>query len=414
MRLGTLRITALAVAAFGTAMAVSACGSSEDPNNPGGGTTPPGTTPGGGGTGTTPTTPAEQVKQILDARKLDYSEAARTAKLKLNDELPNLTEINSVANAADDAAKKVAYEKLIDTWIDDPKFAATMVKFWKDTYRTGGPNNNPPAAGNPDLNVAANFSARVMVEGRPFTDVLTATTNTCPTFNPATNTFTDGSCATTPTAGVLTDPGILSQYFSNMAFRRSRFINETFACTKFPVEFSAAGVPMGAGTYTGPWKFDSIIGKATKADAKIDFLDTTSVICANCHVTQNRIAPVFIKYDAKGILQATSQVQVPIPKPPNAELTDYLVAGESLAWRFGKPFTDITGLGGAMAADPDIAKCAVNRMWNYALSRGDIVNDLASVPDEVTASYVTAFTGGGMKLKESLRAIMKSEDFTKF
>ncbi len=413
MRLGTLRITALAVAAFGTAMAVSACGSSEDPNTVGG-NNPNNTNPNGTGTANTPATPAEQVKQILDARKLDYGEAARTAKLKLNDELPDLTEINSIANAADDAAKKVAYEKLVDTWIDNPKFAATMVKFWKDTYRTGGPNNNPPAAGNPDLNVAANFSARVVVEGKPFTDILTATTNTCPTFDPATNAFTDGNCTTTPTVGVLTDPGLQSQYFSNMAFRRSRFINETFACTKFPVEFSAAGVPMGAGTYTGPWKFDSIVGKTTKPDAKIDFLDTTSVICANCHVTQNRIAPLFIKYDAKGVLQPTSQVEVPIPKPPKADLTDYLLPGESLAWRFGKPVTDIAGLGGAMASDPDIAKCAVNRMWNYALSRGDIVNDLATVPDEVTAPYVTAFTGGGMKLKETLRGIMKSEDFTKF
>ena len=414
MRLGTLRFTALAVAAFGTAVAISACGSSEDPNTPGTDPSNPNNTPGAGGTAATAQTPAEQVKTILDGRKLDYGEAARSAKLKLNDELPDLVEINSIANAADDNAKKAAYEKLIDTWMDSPKFASTMVKFWKDTFRTGAANNNPPAMGNPDLNAAANFAARVTVESKAYTDILTATTNTCPTFDPATNTFTDGTCTQTPTVGVLTDPGLMAQYISNMAFRRSRFVQETFACAKFPAEFAKTGTPMGAGTYTSPWKFDSIVGKANTPTAKIDFLDTQAVICANCHENQNRLAVLFTQFDAKGLFTNTSQVEVPIPNPPKAVIGDYLVAGESPAWRMGKPVTDIAGLGAAMAADPDIAKCAVNRAWNYAMSRGDIVNDLASVPDEVTAPYVTAFTGGGLKLKEAMRSIFKSEDFTKF
>ena len=32
---------------------------------------------------------------------------------------------------------------------------------------------------------------------------------------------------------------VLSQYFANMAFRRTRWIQETFVCTKFPAEFGA-------------------------------------------------------------------------------------------------------------------------------------------------------------------------------
>lgn len=411
MRLGTLRFSAFAVAAFGTAVALSACGSSEDPNTIGDPSNPNGPN-GTGTTTTTPQTPAEQVKQILDARQLDYGEAARSAKLKLNDELPTLAEINTLVG--DDAAKKVAYEKLVDTWIDDPKFASMMVKFWKDTFRTGAANNNPPAMGNPDLNAAANFAARTMVTGKPYSDILTATTNTCPTFDPATNMFTDGNCATTPTVGVLTDPGLQAQYFSNMAFRRGRFIQETFACSKFPAEFAATGTPMGAGTYTNPWPFDRVVGKVNTADAKIDFQDTTAVICANCHGTLSGLAPLFINYDAKGVLQPTSQVEVPIAKPVKAALTDYLTAGQPLAWRKDKTFTDIAGLAGQMVADPAIASCAVNRMWNYALSRGDIVNDLATVPEEVTKGFVTQFQGNGMNLKEILRGVLKSEDFTKF
>jgi hypothetical protein len=59
-------------------------------------------------------------------------------------------------------------------------------------------------------------------------------------------------------------------------------------------------------------------------------------------------------------------------------------------------------------------RCAVNRVWNYAMSRGDIVNDLATVPLEVTDPYVNEFKNNGQKLKETFRAVFKSQDFTKF
>jgi hypothetical protein len=414
MRRGTLRNSAWTVAAFGIAVAVSACGSSEssNPNSLGGGTTPGQNDP-NNPNAQTPPTPEEQVQQILDARKTDYGEAARTAKLKLNDSLPTFDEINQIANAPDDAAKKVAYEALVDKWMDAPAFASTMVKFWKDTFRTGG-NGQPPQNGNPDLDKAAFFAAQVTTASRPYTDILTAGSNTCPTFDATTGAFTDGDCGTTPTVGVLTDPGLQSQYFSNMAFRRVRFVQETFACSKFPAEFSATPQPMGNGTYTSPWDFNRVVGKVNTPTARIDFQDTSAVICANCHTTINGMAPLFINYDAKGALQATPQVEVPIPGNPKAKDTDYLTSGQSLAWRFGKTITDLPSLGQAMAADPDVAKCAVNRVWNYAMSRGDIVNDLATVPDSVTAPYVQTFTAGGLKLKETLRAVFKSEDFTKF
>ena len=110
----------------------------------------------------------------------------------------------------------------------------------------------------------------------------------------------------------------------------------------------------------------------------------------------------------------TAKASPTIPGTPKAARIDYLPAAEGFAWRAGKPVTDIPTLGAAIAADPEVGRCAVNRVWNYAMSRGDIVNDLATVPDAVTAPYVTSFAGGGMKLKETIRAVFKSEDFTKF
>ena len=71
---GTLRTpTWTTLAAFGLAIALSGCGSSEDPNTVGG-PAPVGTDPNNPNNPNNPAppqTPEEQVKQILDARKAD-------------------------------------------------------------------------------------------------------------------------------------------------------------------------------------------------------------------------------------------------------------------------------------------------------------------------------------------------------
>ncbi|HSO40715.1 MAG TPA: hypothetical protein VLT33_49655 [Labilithrix sp.] len=419
MRRGTLRTPAWTLAAFGLAVALTGCGSSEDPNTvngPGNTPTDP-NNPNNPSNPTTPQTPEEQIKQILDARKADYGEALRTASLKLRDELPSMDEIKSIEAASDDAAKKVVYEKLVDTMLADPKFTKVMIKFFKDTYRTG--QVGAVQAGMSNKDAAAIFSAQVVTEGRSYKELFTATTNTCPTFDPATGTITPAACAAGPggatTVGVLTDPGLQAQYFANMAFRRARFIQETFACSKFPAEYSKTPTPMGNGTFTGAQSFDGITGKKNDAKARIDFQDTSAVICANCHTTMNHIAPLFINYDDKGLLQAASQVEVPIPGNPKAAPADYQPAASAyFAWRADKKVTDITGLGAAIAEDPEVGRCAVNRVWNYALSRGDIVNDLATIPVAVTDSYTKDFNANGQKLKETIRQVFKSEDFVKF
>lgn len=431
MRRGTLRTSAWTLAAFGIAVALSACGSSEDPNSIG-----------GGGNGTNdPTAPGqtaepsaqEQIQQLLDQRKTDYGEALRTASLKLRDRLPDFAEIKQIEAAGDANAKKAVYEKLVDDMIASQDFSRTMVKFWKDTYRTAHVGAMPAQGmqypNNVNRDSAANFSAQVVVEGRNYTQLFTATAGTCPTFDATTATFTATDCPTavlsnnnntpvpgqaSPAVGILNDPGLMSQYFANMAFRRVRFIQETFVCSKFPAEYAKEPKPMGNGVYTGTFDFNTITGKQNTPTARVDFQDTQAVICANCHANLNRLAPLFLNFGETGALSTQVEVRVPIPNEPRATRADYLPEGESLAWRQGKAITDLTGLGAAMAADPDVATCAVNRVWNYAMSRGDIVNDVATVPKSVTDPYVTQFVSGGMNLKETIRQVFKSEDFTKF
>lgn len=365
------------------------------------GTTGTGGTGGSTGTGVPPGT-------VLDDRKLDYNEALRTASFKLVGAPPTLQQILDLKGAAAPAA---AYTALIDQMLQDTRFAARMIAFWQNTMRMGG-----VAVGmKPSRDTGPTFAARLVFEGRPYTDLFTATMHTCPTFDG--KVFTDGECnnGAPVVAGILTDPGAHAQYFGNLAFRRHRFYQEVFVCRKQPAELSSMPKPMGAGSYTSPWPFESIAG--TDNGGTIDFHDTTSAICANCHSTANHRAPLLGHFDADGQYQPTIQVHVPTSGTPFALMSDWLPqtpTPEPTAWKFGVPVKDLGEMGAAMAQDQEVLTCAVKRMWNYAMSKGDIVNDASDVPDSVVASFNADFKGNGYNLREVLRSMLLSPDFVRF
>lgn len=335
----------------------------------------------------------------LDDRTTDYMEAFRTASIKLVRALPTLQQIKDLAGAKD---QKKAYTTAVDGLLADPRFNARMVKYWRDVMRMGG---------DAEMDAAPVLAAKIMVEDQPFMNLFTASSGTCPTFDGATNTFADGDCQNgVPThAGVLTNPGVMKQFYSNMAFRRVRWVQETFVCTKFPAEVVSKPTQVDGKDFTSPWDFKSISG------APINFLDTQSVVCANCHTSINHIAPLFGNFDMNGDLQGQISVQTPqAPDPITTERTHWLPATEKTAWRHGEEVADLPALGKAIAADPDVAECAVARMWNFVMSKEDIVTDLAIVPDEVLDTYKSKFKTDGYDLKATLRAMLLSDDFTKF
>jgi hypothetical protein len=364
--------------------------------------------PGGGGVDK-PTKPQAGPAGILDERAVDYAAAFRLASIKLVGELPTMAEMKTFDGASD---KKVAYTTQIDAWLSDVRFSTTMISFWRDTFKTGAAG--APANGMPSFDTAAVFAAMTTVKDNSYLDMLTATAGNCPTF--ANGTFTAAECAgAAPKSGIISDPGLQAQYFANMAFRRVRFLQETFVCSKYPAEYTATPVQKGAGLFTSPWKFESINGKVSKPDARIDFQDTSAVVCANCHTTMNHLAPLFLNFDDKGAYNATTvQVKVPVPGAPLAKLDDYLPAGEVFAWRNGTPTPDIPALGKAMAADEDVARCAVTRAWNYGLSRGNVVDDVSPVSKSISDPLLAQFKTGGFKFKALLRAVLTSDDFVKF
>ena len=348
--------------------------------------------------------PPDVWESRLNERTLDYTAALRTAALRLTGDLPTLTEIKTVADAAGDAAaQKLAYESLVREYLEGPRFARQALAFWRDSMKVGGTAT---------MDTAPAFAAQLTVENRGYTELLTAGTGTCPTFDAGAGTFAPADCTNgvTPAAGVLSNPAVLAQFQSNLAFRRVRWVQEMFACTAFPTELT--GAVEGAPTFLSPWSMESIAGTAN--GGTIDFHDTSAVICANCHGTMNHMAPLFGSFDDAGVLQPTIQVRTPLPGTPLALRTDWLPGAEPTAWRFGKPAADLPALGASMAADPAIAECAVVRLWAWALGKGDPVDTITIIPPEVIATQVTAFTANGGKLKDAIFAVYTSDDFVRF
>lgn len=407
----------MTLVAFGSAALLAGClgsaptGSGMQPGTGGTGAgTGSGTGSGNGATGGS-TTPAEN--PVLAARQVDYGQALRTAAIKLVGSLPTMDEMASVKDATTYAAQ-------IDKYLADPRLARQLQSYFQDMMKMGG-SLQATANGQTttvDLNAAPTFAAELVIKDRPITDLFTATDNTCPTLDPKTGTFTDAACPQSngqPTVGILTDAGAMAQFYSNMAFRRVRWVQESFVCTRFPAEYGKTPVTMGSGQYVSPWPFDSIQGGTDTSVAPINFKDTSSVVCANCHTTMNHIAPLFAQFDAAGAFQTSIQVMTPTPKSPITQLTDWLPAGQTqLAWRFQKPVNNLTDLGAAMAADPDVADCQVARAWNWAMSKDDIVNDLEVVPTSTISTLEQLLTTSGYKLKPVLKAIFTSDDFVKF
>jgi len=359
----------------------------------------------GSGSGSDQIMPGDQWDMQLSMRVTDYNAALKIAALRLTGSLPSMTEINSVANAGDDTAKKTAYETLVKAYLETDAFKNQMFYFWRDTFKMG-----ETAA----LDTAPAFAARLAATNGSYMDLFTASADNCPTYDTTTHAFTSGECMNNgPKAGVLTNPGVMAQFFSNFAFRRSRWVQETFVCTKFPAEVGTAQDVGGAAPYTSTWPFNSI-ASPTNGGGRVNFQDTAAVICANCHGTLNHLTPLFAYYDDQGQYQTAISVPTPLDGAPAAKMSDYLPSGQTTAWRFNVPAANLPELGQRIAADPDVAECGVARVWNWALGKTDIVDTLQEVPKATIQAQIDAFTSNGFKMKDLIFAVFTSDDFVKF
>ncbi|MEO8702866.1 MAG: hypothetical protein ABI867_22670 [Kofleriaceae bacterium] len=351
--------------------------------------------------------PGDEWDDILASRQYDYGAALRIAALRLTGDLPTLSEINEITASSDLGLQKAAYEARVTEYLTRQTFGREMFYFWRDTFKIGE---------TAEFDTAPAFAAQLSNDNASYMNLFTSATGNCPTYNDATMTFTAGECTgTAPQAGVLSNPGVMKQYFGNFAFRRVKWVQESFDCTKFPVssELTGPGQEVGGPSlYTGLWPFTSIGGASNTG--RVNFQDVSAVICANCHQTLNHLAPLFANFDGMGVYQPAISVPTPLEGSPLAQITDYYPAGETTAWRFGVAAATLPELGSAMAADPLVAKCGVTRVWNWAMGKGDVVDKLEEVPAETVQGQVDRFTANGYKIKDLVKDVLFSDDFTKF
>ncbi len=369
--------------------------------------------PTGGFRATLPPSVADTDKLALQDGKLDYNLALRSAALKLTGNYPTLAEIKQLQTATD---QTTAYSQIIDTYFSRPTFNQQILKFWKDTFKMGGmlPVTLPTGVVNVNLDFAPTYATFLVAKGQPFTNLLTADTGTCQTYNAGTDSFTQSTCTNPAAVGILTDQGVQAQFYSAMAFRRVRWFQEALLCSRFPAETNGPKVQFAGGVYNSPWDIKTVTGLGTDPKALVDFQDTSSLICANCHSTINHQSPLFANFGADGIMKATIQVVTPVAGNPTSKLSDWLAAGEPLSYRFGQPTPDIKSFGAAMAADPAFKACMATRVWNWAMSRGDVVVDQAILTPDFEAQLTQQIDNNKWNLKEFIRGVYKSAYFIRY
>ena len=108
--------------------------------------------------------------------------------------------------------------------------------------------------------------------------------------------------------------------------------------------------------------------------------------------------------------------QVITPVPPNglSVATDWLPTGEGYAWRLGKPVADLPGLGAAIAADPNLPVCVASRMWNWAMSRGDVVNEGSVLTDALANPMAAAFVADNYNMKNMIRRVFNDPNYVRY
>jgi hypothetical protein len=191
-------------------------------------------------------------------------------------------------------------------------------------------------------------------------------------------------------------------------------------------------------------------------DAPVNFASAESVVCAKCHQTMNRQAPLFANYDKAGVLRDTAalkrgtinvggggrartctnsspfscdfEVATPTSPARMTVISDYLVPQFTnpvrLGFRVNAPAVSLNEFGIAMGNDLEVKRCLVNRLWYWTMSRPDIVNDPVRPPLAMTQDWVTVLDSqfhpydGSARVQGTLKAViytmLTGDDFTKY
>ncbi len=341
--------------------------------------------------GTEPGVDAAAIPVMTDVEVLE-----RTS-LDLRGVRPSPAEIAAVE------ADPAAIDALIDTFLDDPRYAGRVRDLWAEIYLTRAPSIYLNAASY-GLTDEATFQVstgeevlrilgEVAAEDLPWTEIVTGNWTMADdllrTIWPISSdleggtgwqraAYTDGR----PAAGVLATNSLWWRYGStdsNANRKRANTASRILLCNDYLVR---------------PLEFDRNVN-LLDTEAVQDAI-TSDPSCANCHNSLDPIASYFFGfwwYDPSNILEVSRYF-------PEREQRwrDYTQVAPSY---YGDPGYSLTELGQQIAADSRFPTCAVQQAWELLLRR-----DATAADTDALVTHRDAFINGGLTMKALMRSIV--------
>ncbi|MFT4623638.1 MAG: hypothetical protein ACI8PZ_002294 [Myxococcota bacterium] len=340
---------------------------------------------------------------------------AERASLALRGVRPSPTELEQLAD------DPMALDGLVASWVDDPRFLATVrdlhAQVW---WLRSDTNTDPPAAG-PLLDVGqaeieAAFQEEplrlvsdIVAAGRPYSDVVTAThTMIDPIlaaayglpYDPAgpewqAATYEDGR----PSAGVLSTNGLWLRHVSgeaNAHRSRAAWVTRSLLCD----DLGARDLPITA------------IPHEESAALRDD------VACQGCHKALDPIASSFFGFEyalRPGDMREAWARDCQGEHARACYPLQLYAASEAWTWQskdmpppgfYGLPADHLGELGREIAADPRFASCTAQHVWTYLTQ----APDYGVIPPDLD-TLATGFTASGLDLKWLAAAVVMSESF---
>ncbi len=275
---------------------------------------------------------------------------ARTS-LDLRGKRPSAAEVEAVL------AGTVSANDLLQAWMEEPDFAHQQAWYWNDAFHTAVWMEQEEKFRRFMLSDAERqslgfepmaFVEQVLLDGRPFTDVVT--TSSVPSNPVLSDIFGDSGDlddwgwvtpeAEHPSAGVLGSRVLwMRQYvdFLNHNRARANFVTSTFLCMDYlerEVVFDFSSISLDA----------------------VETAIQTQPECVACHASLDPLASVLGTFQ-DGVNLELDQMGMP------SSFKERWFAGWKEPNYFGQPMNSISDLGAYLAVDARFSQCVVKRTW---------------------------------------------------
>lgn len=357
---------------------------------------------------------------VVSLTPLDPVAQAVRVSVSLRGFRPTLVELDAVRVDPD------ALNGLVDTWLTDPGFGATIRELYAEallmrsvdlTFPQLGPHLRTPQRALMDAVSEEPLALieRVVTEGRPFSDIVTADTTVLDDVaarmwaGHAYETSVGGEQEVQwrdgrPAAGILSTNGLWARYPSNGTnYNRGRanLIASALLCEDF-------------------------LGRDVPVSGDVDLSDPAAVAtavstrpeCVSCHQALDPLAAHLWIFDpvispgSVALSEITGCTAWPLDQcyPFSPHLPDGGLAPTLLGLRkpgfYGAKTRNLADLGQAIAADPRFAQCTAKRFWSWFTQ-----TPLDDVPFSITASLQRQFTDSGLDARALARAVVTHPEF---